>query len=198
VHRLTRRQRSILEFVVAKIDDRGIPPSLQEIAREFGLRSPAGIVDHLKAIERKGYIRRRPGISRGIEVLRRPRGVSAAPIAVRVPLAGELPGRWADFGRGSARDHLVLDRRLAAAGSFALRVRSTDYASHDVDRGDLVVVTPGAVPPPGGLALVRGGETTTLARMRSGRSLALLTPLASADEIDLVGRVATVIRSMTH
>jgi repressor LexA len=42
---------------------------VREIAAEFGIRSPNGVVAHLRALEKKGFIKRRPGITRGIEVV---------------------------------------------------------------------------------------------------------------------------------
>jgi repressor LexA len=45
-------------------------PTIREIAREFSFRSPQGVIAHLDALERKGWIRRVPNQVRGIEVLR--------------------------------------------------------------------------------------------------------------------------------
>ena len=61
---LTRKQRAIYDFVVTCVNRRGIPPSLDEIARAFDLTSLSGVADHLRALARKGYIRRRRGVSR--------------------------------------------------------------------------------------------------------------------------------------
>src|SRR5258706_16136797 len=55
---LTQRQREILDFISAAIVDRGYPPTLREIGEHFGIRSTNGVNDHLKALEKKGHLRR--------------------------------------------------------------------------------------------------------------------------------------------
>jgi repressor LexA len=55
---LTQRQRDILDFIAASIDRRGYPPTLREIGEHFGIRSTNGVSDHLKALEKKGFLAR--------------------------------------------------------------------------------------------------------------------------------------------
>ena len=55
---LTDRQREILTFISASIAERGYPPTLREIGEHFGIRSTNGVNDHLKALEKKGHLRR--------------------------------------------------------------------------------------------------------------------------------------------
>jgi SOS-response transcriptional repressor LexA len=55
---LTDKQRQIYEFVRAKIRDRGYGPTVREIGNEFGIRSPDGVMCHLKALQKKGLIHR--------------------------------------------------------------------------------------------------------------------------------------------
>ena len=64
----TPRQREILDFVKEFILESGYPPSMREIGRHFRIY-PRAVFDHLKALERKGYLRRRQTTSRGIEIL---------------------------------------------------------------------------------------------------------------------------------
>src|SRR5215213_1220828 len=55
---LTQRQRDILDFISASIMERGFPPTLREIGEHFNIRSTNGVNDHLKALEKKGHLRR--------------------------------------------------------------------------------------------------------------------------------------------
>src|SRR5687768_16547912 len=55
---LTLRQREILDFISASIVERGFPPTLREIGEHFQIRSTNGVNDHLKALEKKGVLRR--------------------------------------------------------------------------------------------------------------------------------------------
>ncbi len=65
---LTSRQKEIFDFVRTFIKERGYPPSVREIGQRFGIY-PRAVFDHLKALERKGYLKRRGSMSRGLEVL---------------------------------------------------------------------------------------------------------------------------------
>jgi repressor LexA len=65
---LTPRQREIFNFVRGFIKERSYPPSVREIGEHFNIY-PRAAFDHLKALERKGYLKRRSSMSRGIEIL---------------------------------------------------------------------------------------------------------------------------------
>ncbi len=65
---LTSRQREIFNFIRGFIKQRGYPPSVREIGEHFDIY-PRAAFDHLKALEKKGYLKRRSSMSRGLEVL---------------------------------------------------------------------------------------------------------------------------------
>lgn len=66
---LTERQAAILRWVVAYIERFNYPPTVREIASAFGIRSTNGMTDHLLALQRKGWVHRDKGLSRGLRVL---------------------------------------------------------------------------------------------------------------------------------
>lgn len=66
---LTEKQRNVLEAIKLFILDNGFPPTHQELKSVMGYKSANAIVDYLIAIEKKGYIKRTPKISRSIVVL---------------------------------------------------------------------------------------------------------------------------------
>jgi SOS-response transcriptional repressor LexA len=66
VQTLTPRQAMILEFVSSRITTKGSSPTIRELMSRFGIRSPNGVLCHLKAMERKGVIVRDPHRARGI------------------------------------------------------------------------------------------------------------------------------------
>ena len=65
---LTERQRRVYELIRELILNRGYGPTVREIGEEFGIKSPNGVMCHLRALERKGLIRRSPNKSRAIEL----------------------------------------------------------------------------------------------------------------------------------
>ena len=69
---LTKRQQDILDFIESFIQERGYPPTLREIGNQFGISSTNGVRVNLAALEKKQYIRRRPWLSRGIELVSTP------------------------------------------------------------------------------------------------------------------------------
>src|SRR5436853_7703435 len=66
---LTDRQEKILTFIKKSIHDQGYPPTIREIGEHFGIRSTNGVNDHLKALERKGYLLRGELKSRALSVI---------------------------------------------------------------------------------------------------------------------------------
>lgn len=66
---LTPIQQEVFSFIVAYRQKRGYPPTRQEIIDGFGWKSPTSAQQHLREIQRKGYVRLIDNISRGIEIL---------------------------------------------------------------------------------------------------------------------------------
>ena len=68
----TETQTKVLAFVTSRIRE-GIPPTLQEISTFFGWKNHMAATHHLLALEKKGFLKRTPGISRGITLVERPK-----------------------------------------------------------------------------------------------------------------------------
>src|SRR5436853_4376496 len=69
---LTPRQREIYSFIRSKIQGRGYGPTVREIGIQFHIKSPNGVMCHLKALQKKGLIHREPNMSRAIQLLEEP------------------------------------------------------------------------------------------------------------------------------
>ena len=63
---LTDRQLEVLRFIAREIEERGYPPTIREIGEALDIRSTNGVNDHLKALERKGFLSRDPVKSRAL------------------------------------------------------------------------------------------------------------------------------------
>lgn len=63
---LTSRQKQVLEFISLYVENNGYPPSLREIAASLKVNGTRGVLGHLEALERKGYLKKDAGSSRGI------------------------------------------------------------------------------------------------------------------------------------
>jgi repressor LexA len=85
---LTFRQREILDFISASIVERGFPPTLREIGEHFNIKSTNGVNDHLKALEKKGHLRREDLKSRAMRPVL-PDGTGEV-----IPLRASSSGQW--------------------------------------------------------------------------------------------------------
>ena len=63
---LTKRQQEILDLIKSNLENNGLPPTRADIARTLGFKSPNAAEQHLRAIEKKGFISILAGASRGI------------------------------------------------------------------------------------------------------------------------------------
>src|SRR5512132_3694745 len=93
---LTDRQLEVLRYIARQIEDAGYPPTIREIGEALEIRSTNGVNDHLKALERKGFLTRDPVKSRALiptSAAREALGGDAAPSNV-VPLSrgAQRPG----------------------------------------------------------------------------------------------------------
>src|SRR5580693_2385438 len=91
---LTQRQQMVLDYIRQSITDRGYPPTLREIGARMGIRSTNGVNDHLRALERKGYLTREDMKSRAL----RPTGLGGNGHATELtPGLGAIPANDDDL-----------------------------------------------------------------------------------------------------
>jgi len=132
---LTSRQRQILDFILAQIDSRGVPPTMREIGVQFGISSPNGVRDHLLALQRKGYLKRTPEKSRSLEVaeaLRRDRGK---------PILGHIAAGKPILAEENFQGLLNLNTLFGRdAAIYALRVEGDSMINAGIFPGDFVIV----------------------------------------------------------
>src|SRR5713226_7561392 len=90
---LTEKQKRIYEFIRSKIEGRGYGPTVREIGLAFGIKSPNGVMCHLKALEKKGLIIREGFSARAIQLVDYHPGSAGLPLLGKVaagsPLAAE-------------------------------------------------------------------------------------------------------------
>ncbi len=155
---LTDRQRQVLEFIATRIRETGYPPTIREIGEGLGIRSTNGVNDHLKALEKKGYITRDTSKSRAIMVtaladaevgrtVLSARGASGSPEYVEtlsVPLLGRIAAGLPIEAVADADEHVQLDPSLirgrGKAPIFALRVSGDSMIGDGIFDGDIIFV----------------------------------------------------------
>jgi len=70
--KLTEKQHAVYTFIRQEIIEQRLSPTVREIAEQFGIRSSNGVMCHLRALERKGWIKRDHYLSRGITLIAEP------------------------------------------------------------------------------------------------------------------------------
>lgn len=138
---LTKKQKEILDYIIQTIEEKGYPPTVREIAKEFSMASPRSVSDHLSAIERKGYIRRRENISRGIEVLEYVKRKVPVTDVVEAPLIGEIAAGRPILASENIEGRFIFDKRFVRSKDvFVLKVKGDSMIGAGLLDGDYVVV----------------------------------------------------------
>jgi repressor LexA len=170
---LTARQRQVLEFVVDRQRQTGLVPTLQETANHFGFKSPNSVRQHLRLIEKKGFVRRIPRRSRGLVVTRPD---SRADLdSVRVPLLGRIPAGSPVLAYEEPEALLTLPADLFRGSQlFALRVCGTSMRDAGILDGDIAVLDAMPEVKDGAIAVVLIEDEATLKRVCRGSDGLLL------------------------
>jgi repressor LexA len=154
---LTERQEKILAFIKKSIQDQGYPPTIREIGEHFGIRSTNGVNDHLKALERKGYLMRGELKSRALSVIEGGRGGAPrfarlsrrelSPVSggevVEIPVLGKVAAGEPILAEENITDHVRIDSVLVGDGGrkvFALRVSGDSMIGDGIFDGDYIFV----------------------------------------------------------
>lgn len=137
---LTNTQQKILDFIIDKKAEAKVP-TLAEVAAHFGYRNRSTVQQHLQAIERKGYIKRNPRISRGIELLTEDKFFIPRPVIGEVA-AGNPLTIYPD-----SVDTIELPTiAYMPRDSFLLKVKGDSLKDAYIFTGDVVIVNPNLQP----------------------------------------------------
>lgn len=191
---LTQRQKDIYEFIRDKIINRGYGPTVREIGAQFGIRSPNGVMCHLKALEKKGLITRESHMSRAIQLSHPPQPKTSLPLAGLIaagqPLLALQQEDRVDFsGLFNSDDHVCL------------RVKGESMIEDHIAEGDYVVVRRNVEARDGDIVVARvdGDEATLKRYYRETHRIRLepankgMKPIFS-NRVDVEGVVVGIIR----
>lgn len=190
---LTHRQKAIYEFLKDKIQLRGYGPTVREIGTEFGIRSPNGVMCHLKALEKKGLITRESHMSRAIQL--------AEPVSrMSLPLAGRIAAGQ-PLEAVEQTEHVDFSSLFDQDRHFCLRVSGQSMIDAQIADGDFVVIRKQNTCRDGEIvaALVDGQEATLkylhheAGRVRLDPANAAMRPFFP-DACEVLGVLVGVIR----
>lgn len=149
---LTDRQRSVYEFVRDKIQNRGYGPTVREIGTAFEISSPNGVMCHLRALEKKGLIKRSPNMSRAIELTR-----EAIDEAKGLPLVGTVAAGLTNLAF-EQNERIDFGELFTKKNLFVLEVRGDSMIEAQIADGDYVVIKKQKTAQPGEIVVAQTEE----------------------------------------
>ena len=200
---LPPKQRAVLDFIMEKRQQKGLPPTYREISNHFGYKGPKAAVDHVRALEKKGFLRCHERRSRGIELLISEQNS----FAVSIPILGEIPAGRPLIQTEHEIGKINVDRAILGISSgqhlFALIVNGDSMEGRGIFDGDLVIADTDMHPKEGDIvvALIDGDNTLkTLAKKEDNYYLKSENPLHQdwipLDEMIVQGVARAVFRRL--
>jgi len=221
---LTLRQRKVLEVIRDWVERFGYPPSVREIGDAVGLTSTSSVHHQLRALERKGYLRRDPNRTRAVDVRApedpptQPAELSGPPDAdatvaeqlralrptpAFVPVVGRIAAGGPILAEEAVSDVFPLPREIVGEGTlFLLTVSGDSMVEAAITDGDWVVVRQQPVAENGDIvaAMIEGEATVKTFKRRDGHVWLLPANPAydpiPGDEATVLGRVVAVLRRL--
>ena len=199
---LPARQRAVLDAVRRSIQRRRKVPSILELAAELGVSGPT-VHQHLKALERKGFLRREPGSPRNIELIGSPAEEPCQ--CTHVPLVGRVAAGEPILAQENIEGWVPVEPRSGGEVLFALRVQGESMIGAGIYDGDVVIVRQQETAEPGNIvvALVDEEDATVKRLGRVGKTVELrpenpsMKPIrVRADRVRIQGKVVGLRREL--
>ena len=193
---LTKRQKAVYEFIRDKIRNRGYGPTVREIGDNFKIRSPNGVMCHLKALEKKGVITREKNMSRAIRLNREP-------VELRgLPLYGEIAAGVLHEAV-EQQERVDIDAMFNKKNMFVLKVRGDSMIEDAIADGDYVICKKTRTARKGQIVVALTGEgEATLKRWFPEAHRVRLEPANSnmkpiyVKDVTILGIVVGVVRKV--
>ena len=211
--KLSPRQQRILEFIRDFMDKHHYPPTVRDIQGGCEISSTSVVDYNLHIMQREGYLKREPDVSRGIELLdgesrRSRRDVVQVPVLANIAAGDPLPIPPSDSWREQALEVIDLPTSVIKGkpNVFGLRVKGLSMIDAYVADGDLVLLEPVPQPENGDMvaAWLDDDNSVTLKRFYLEGDTVRLQPENSsmepirvpAENVAVRGRVVGVIRTL--
>ena len=208
---LTSRQRTILDFIRDRVNEKGFPPSVREIGEAVGLTSTSSVAHQLRVLEEKGYLRRDPNTPRAMLVTddaeplptEEPGSAVLPDSLVSVPLLGQIAAGTPILADENETESFPLPRELVGEGDlFLLRVKGDSMIDAAICDGDFVVIRSQQTAENGEIvaALLEDEATVKTLSRRDGHVWLLpandsYAPIPG-DDARIMGKVVSVFRKL--
>ena len=199
---LTDRQKQIYDFLGVSVRENGYAPSIPEIGSKFKITSTRGVFDHLKALEKKGYIKRVG--KRAIEITSST-GRRALPQSKDIPIVGQVRAGTPVLAEENIEGYVPVASELARGeDTFALKVKGDSMIEDGILEGDLVIIRRQETAVNGDIVCALIGNEATLKRFQRKGNQITLKPanpkyepiIVPKGEFRILGKATGVIRKL--
>ena len=195
MEKLSKTSKRVFDFIKQVIDDRGLPPSVREIAVAVGLKSTSTVQYHLDLLEKAGYIERDPKLKRTIRIAKS--GVRPA----HVPLVGTVTAGMPILAVETIEDYIPVPIQQRGRTLFALRVKGDSMVNAAILDGDIAIVEQCPVAENGDIVVALIDDEATVKRFYKEKGHFRLQPENDSyepiivEELSVLGKVISIIRN---
>lgn len=171
---LTDKQERIYDFIKGSIKDSGFPPTVREIGEQFNI-TVKGAYDHVKAIEKKGFIKTEQNKSRAIVVLGEDDEIPVD--AITIPLLGRIAAGSPIMAQENIEEYLSFPKSMFRSGDyFALHVKGDSMIEGGINDGDVAIIKKQNNCNNGEIVAALLEDEATLKRLKVSGSKVMLMP----------------------
>lgn len=195
---LTKRQRQALKAIYHSMVTSGYPPTLADLREELDVSSNQAVLDLLKILEDKGFIKKEEGMARGIRILRagyNALGVRPTTPYLGITAAGPYMQAFEDFHWESRGDVEMSSEKV-----FLVRIKGDSMTGADINDGDMAIVKEVNEFKNGDIVLARNHDETTVKRLVNMKGRVYLKPENSKyknipiyPETRLIGKIIGIV-----
>lgn len=209
-NKLTDRQKEILDFIQKFISENGFPPTLREIASNFGMASTFGVKRHLDALKKKGYLKIESFASRAITLNK----ISSAGESdnnfmntkvISIPVVGRVAAGSPILSEENLQGTIAIDSNFFRNNKdcFALKVTGDSMINAGIFDGDLVIVNPNEKVSQHDIVVARVDDEITVKNYEKKNNKVFLIPqndnyepitVTERNNFSLIGKVVGVLR----
>ena len=214
--KLSVKQQRMMDFIRGFMEENSLPPTVRDIQNSCGISSTSVVDYNLRLLQRDGYLRRKPDVARGIELLdeatgarRSASGSRSVPVIAYIAAGEPLPLLDADgWAPGEELESIEIPIGMLKGNQplYALKVKGNSMIDALVDDGDIVLVEPLRQAVNGEMVVARlklENETTLKRLYHEGDTVRLqpansqMDPIYSpAGNVEVQGKVVGVIRTV--
>ena len=209
-NKLTDRQKEILDFIQKFISDNGFPPTLREIASNFGLASTFGVKRHLDALKKKGYLKIESYASRAITLNKisnefELENTTFNSKIISIPVVGRVAAGSPILSEENLDGTIAIDSNFFKNNKdcFALKVTGDSMINAGIFEDDLVIVNPNEKVSQHDIVVARVDDEITVKNYEKRDNKIFLIPqnekyqpivVTEMNNFSLVGKVIGVLR----